>query len=239
MSDTALRILDTGTRAATPPSEIVEVRHQPALVRRRLPVDADQLSVTLSTPAHIVFYSRFAVQCMADRITDVDDHRLWAVGPKTAARVGEAWGVDAEFPDEHHFSGLRAQLEQCDDRRRIVAFGLRGKPRDLGDIADDWNTAFHSIDVYSSEPAPGDELRTAFDDFRPHWIAVTSSRGAQAIADGVGRSRLAALQSEDKLRVAAIGPSTAQTLTGLEIRPDLICDDPDRDAMLEAIAETT
>ncbi len=238
MNGDTLRILDTGTRPATPPADTVEVRHHPALVRRPVAVDSERWCAILDRPAHIVFYSRFAVRCMADELADLDAHRLWAVGPKTADRIGDTWGLDAEYPDDHHFSGLRDALGQCADPRPIVAFGLRGKPRDLGAIADDWATQWASIDVYESVANEPRSLREAFDEFQPHWLAVTSSRGARAIADGVGHQRLATRQSNGELRVAAIGPSTARTLNELELDADAIPDEPDRDAMLRAIVDT-
>lgn len=231
----SIRILDTGTRPADARVDGVVIRHQPALVRQPLDFSAADLTELTETDCHVVFYSRFAVDCVAHRLSGFDDHRLWAVGPKTAALIAEKLDAHAEFPDEHHFSALRRRIADCGDPRPIVAFGLRGQLRDLSEIADDWNTTFRSIDVYESKPAPADEMQIAFDEFQPDWLTVTSSRGAEAIAEALGNRRLAALHADGELSFAAIGPSTAKTLDELGLSADVVPEHPDRNRLVKTI----
>ena len=225
-----IRILDTGTTAADANPDAATVYHQPALVRRTLPFDLP--AVLDDRPCHVVFYSRFAVRTVAYRLKDSEQHRLWAVGPKTAAVVEQLVGRTAEFADEHHFQALRDALADCGDPRPVIAFGLKDTNRDLSPVTDGWNSSFHPVDVYESTPAPAGELRRVFNDIQPHWIALTSSRGARAVADAVDIDRLT------DVNIAAIGDSTAATISELGLTTDLVPDNPDRNQLIEAIAAT-
>lgn len=240
MTGEVIRVLDTGTRSPEQVPQSLDVRHQPALLRRPLEVDEALIADLFSQRHHIVFYSRFAAQVVLDLnvIATDADHQLWAVGQKTAALLGDHFKPPIGVPEDERFSGLRRLLSQCDEALPIAAFGLQGKPRDLDPVARDWGVGFTAISVYESVAASPDEICEAFDSHRPHWLTVTSSRGIHSIADAMGAAKLQRLQSLSELRVAAIGPSTAQSIRDYEIAVDLVSDSPDREGLLEAIADT-
>ena len=231
-----LRILDTGTRPLTTIPDGVDVRHQPALVRQPLPVDDADLGLLDDCRCHVLFFSRFAVRCVADRLDEPDPrHRIWAVGPKTASVVESQLGRSADVPDDHQFTALRAALLDCGDPRPVVAFGLAGTDRDLGPVAGTWAVETRTVDVYESNPAPADRLQTAFEEHNPHWLTTTSSKGARSVVEALRRTRLAELQADGQLRIAAIGPSTAATIQQLGLEADLVPDNPDREGLIDAI----
>ena len=232
------RIFDTGIRPAHTDAPGVELRHAPALLRRPLEFDARQARRLLRERCHIVFYSRFAVGVVVDRdiIDEPACHRYWAVGQKTADVLRERLDVDVDVPPREHFDDLRRMLSGCGEPLPIVAFGLLGTHRDLSDPARHWSVDFTTIAVYESAPRRADELRRSFDAFRPHWLTVTSSRGAEAVADAIGIDRLRDLQTSGALEIAAIGPSTAKTLEQLGLSADLVPEIPDRDALVTEIS---
>lgn len=234
----ATRIFDTGTRRPDPVPDGVELVHQPALIRRELSVERDRLSTLESQPHHLVFYSRYAVETVAERglIEASKHHRFWAVGSRTAEGIEARFDTAVDVPDDQHFTGLKEALADCDEPLPITAFGLRGTDRDLGDIASGWGVDFTPIPVYESVPQDPDELAAAFDEFEPHWLCVTSSRGVRAVVDALDVDRLQALQSLERLGIAAIGPSTAATLAEFELSTDAIPDEPDRAELLRIIA---
>lgn len=232
-----LRIFDTGTRPLTAVPDGVDVCHQPALVREPLPVDDADVELLDDNRCHVLFYSRFAVRCVADRLDELDSrHRIWAVGPKTASVVESTLNRSAEVPEEHQFTGLRAALLDCGDPRPVLAFGLRGTDRDLGPVAGTWEFETRTVDVYESNPAPPGQLQTTFEEHDPHWLTVTSSKGARSVVEALQRDRLAELQTDQQLRIAAIGPSTASTIRQLGLDVDLVPDEPDREGLVAAIA---
>jgi uroporphyrinogen-III synthase len=81
------------------------------------------------------------------------------------------------------------------------------------------------------------ELLESFDDDRPDWLAFTSSRGVEVVVDAIGADSLAKWQGKKKIRLAAIGPSTAKTIEHFELKADLVADEPDREGLLQAIAD--
>ncbi len=238
MSDETTRILDTGTRPAHTDISGVELHHTPALIRRPLDFQVQKARRLLARRCHVVFYSRFGVGAVVDK--DVIDaptrHRYWAVGEKTADMLRDRLDVDVDVPPQEHFDDLHRMLSNCGEPLPIVAFGLKGTRRDLSGIANGWSVDFTAIAVYESAPRPSAELAAAFEDFDPHWLTVTSSRGAEAIADAIGTGRLRDLQTSGNPKIAAIGPSTTTTLEGLGLRADLVPETPDRDALVALIA---
>lgn len=236
--DQPVRILDTGTRPAASLPDGVDVRHQPALIREPLDVSLSDVALLEDGPCHVLFYSRFAVRCVADRGVELDgDHRLWTVGPRTGALVEKHFEVRPDVPEDHHFRALRRCLLESGDRRPIVAFGLRGTDRDLSPVAQAWDVETETIDVYESRPAPPDRLRRAFEDHEPDWLTTTSSRGVRSVVEALGDDRLARLQADGGLRIAAIGPSTAETLAEFGLNADAVPDNPGREELIEVIVD--
>ncbi|RVU48345.1 uroporphyrinogen-III synthase [Lujinxingia sediminis] len=232
--ETALRILDTGTRPAAP-MDGVELLHCPALQVAWLEIDADALRARLNAPHLVIFYSaRAAEAVLASTILTRDnarDHHLVAVGPMTAELLANALGVAVSVPAEHYFENLKDLLEKV-EARDILAFGLLDRERDLRELAERRGVAFHPVPVYESLPDVA-ALRAALIEHRPHWITVTSSRGAEALHQAL--ETLPAL--EPRPRLAAIGERTAERLRDLHLRVDRIAPSPDRDRLIEAILQ--
>ncbi len=239
MSRDFIRVLDTGTRRPDRIPECLDVRHQPALRRSPVEVDTTLVSELLSRRRHLVFYSRYAVQVVVDKklIATADDHRLWAVGQKTATALEKNFAGPIQIPDDECFTGLRQALSQCDEALPIAAFGLLGTTRDLSSIAAQWGVDFTCIPVYQSVPVDAESLVRAFTAHRPHWITVTSSRGAHSIADALDAGTLRRLHTAGDLRFAAIGPSTAETMRELELDAAVVLQTPTRAGLLQSIAD--
>lgn len=230
----ALRILDTGTRPAAA-VEGAELLHCPALQVAWLDIDAGALRARLSAPHLVIFYSaRAAEAVIAQHIlspNNARDHHLVAVGPMTAELLASALGVPVSVPAEHHFESLKELLEAV-EAHDIIAFGLLDKERDLSALAERRGVAFHPVPVYESVPDVA-ALRAALVEHRPHWVTLTSSRGAEALHEAM----LAVPDLEPRPRLAAIGERTAERLRDLGLPVDLIAPSPDRDLLVEAILQ--
>ena len=239
MTDSPLRILDTGTRRPASVPSGIDLRHQPALVRRPLTLEPASLPEVLDRSCHIVFYSQFAVSTVADAdiVSEPERHRFWAVGEQTKNLIAQRFGVDVDFGDTQEFESLRDKIAACDEPLPIVAFGLRGRSRDLTPVAAKWAVEVREIPVYESTAAKPSDLAHAFDEHRPHWLTVTSSRGVESVVEAIGAQRLGEKQSAGSLHIAAIGPSTAQTLRKFDLQADLVPKTPDRALLLKAITE--
>lgn len=238
MPDESIRILDTGTAQAEEIPTGLEVHHQPALVRRPLDFAESAVRQRLQSEHHLVFYSRFAVEIVASRkvIVDPAAHRFWAVGRRTAQCIEANFEAPAHWPAVEQFTGLLDSLREVDEKLPIIAFGLAGVERDLSPIAGEWGVDFVEIPVYESGPTPPSELQRAFRRFAPQWLVITSSRGARSVVDALGGPPLRDLRRRGRLKIAAIGESTALTLRQLGLGVDVIPDVPGRKNMLDEIA---
>ncbi len=235
-----LTIFDTGT---SPPDQVsdhgVQIIHRPALTRRGIEVDREHLSSVLQTPSHLVFYSQFAVRQTIEQrlIARPGDHHFWAVGSHTGGLLASHFGVTPHVPDASHFQALKDRLLERGPTLPLVSFGLRGKRRDLSALAATWQVNWTCIDIYASTPADPATLRRAFDDHRPQWLTLTSSRGVQSVVDAIGTSALHRARDKRGLRFAAIGPSTAATASELGLAIDLVPESTGRQRLIEAVID--
>lgn len=239
MIPTSIVVIDTGTRTPhrVPPS--LTVIHMPVLQRLAIDLDRDALDQALSLKRHILFYSEFAAQTIldAEAITAPVDHRIWAVGAQTARLLSEGFGVSVDTPRDESFEGLLQTLQDDDEPLPLLSLSLRGVLRDLGPLARRWNVDFTDIPVYESAPADPGPLREAFDAHKVLWMTLTSSRGVEAVVDALDAERLRERQKSSTLYLAAIGPSTKDTLQHFGLRADVIPTNPRREDLLQAIAD--
>ncbi len=240
MTSPSQTVIDTGTHPAETIPESLEVRHFPALERRALNLDRVAVAQALSKQSHVLFYSKYGAQVVLDSkiFSPLSRHRFWAVGKKTAAYIEERLNINVSVPKTENFKHLCQAVRASEDPLPLVAFGLLDHERDLSELAADLGVEFEHIPVYDSEAAVNmRKLTESFDEDRPDWLAFTSSRGAAIVIDALTTKTLSKLQKKKKIRLAAIGPSTAETIEEFELNVDLIADSPDREKLLEAIAD--
>lgn len=231
MTTPLISVIDTGTRApkAVPPN--LQLRHLPALIRHPLALDLNALARALQPECHVLFYSPFSAKLIIDTgLLNPARHHLWAVGDHTAQILEEALQTKVRSPILQDFEGLKALLKKQAEPLPLVALGLLGQPRDLSFLATAWDVSFTEIPIYESAPNNMCSLIQAFDLAPPDWLTLTSSRGALAILQSLGKSRL------QSTRLATIGPPTAKTLEEFGLKATLIPEKPCREALLNAIA---
>lgn len=115
-------------------------------------------------------------------------------------------------------------------RAREQASDFRAKLRELGAAC----IEFPTIEV-SAPPswAPLDEAIAVLSDY--DWVIFTSVNGVKSF---IGRMRAAGKDARDLkgIRLAAIGPKTAEALEAVMLRPDLVPSEYRAEAILEALS---
>ncbi|MFB6264528.1 MAG: uroporphyrinogen-III synthase [Bradymonadaceae bacterium] len=237
MTDTdqadATRVLYTGTRPPEVDRSDVTVDHVPMLEAKPLDIRPDQVTALLDGPVAVVIYSRNAVAALDElglgsELADRDEIEWWAVGPKTADAVEEVVGTRPEIPERHDFEGIKAELARTDLPERVVALSLAGNRRDLSSVLRSRGVAFTDRPVYETRPVDHPDLAARLREAPPDWVFLTSPRGVAIFMAQAGGT------VPERTRLAAIGPSTAQALSGRGVQVDAVPDDPSVEGMFDA-----
>jgi uroporphyrinogen-III synthase len=232
--DELVEVVYTGTRSPTFDDPRLRIHHMPML--EAVPVDFDQkrVEILVRQPCTLIFYSQNSVSSVAesgvlDEI-DLSEHTIWAVGEKTADEVHERFGTVASVPDDERFDGLVDTFLQNPPPRPIVAFSLKGSPRDLARrLREPGNV--HEVPVYHTCPVLYPSLSADLARIGADWVAFTSPRGVGTFysqAEGVNVSQF---------QFAAIGPTTAAAIKERGLRPSLVLNTPDKNLMMRRIVD--
>lgn len=228
------RVVYTGTRLPQPIPITLDVRHLPMLTATALDVDPAAIADALKASHEVAFFSPRAVQALA--LQDLKHHfnntrlRLWAVGAKTSEAIRAAFDREAVLPTQHNFERMAAEMAVL-ARGRITAFTLEDGPRDLSQRLPHCDV--HQFEVYRTYPITYPDLGSTLRRFRPHWLAFTSPRGVDALADQLDPT--AASFDWKACRSAAIGPTTAAALHEHDVAPDIELQTPGSRRLLRAI----
>ena len=161
--------------------------------------------------------------------------RLAAVGPGTAEAL-RTYGLQADLvPEPSTARGLaQALVEQAGATPQPPRVLLPHADLAAPTLADllrdaDWHVdeveAYRTVEVDALEPAVLERLERAEIDVLA-FPSSSTARNLVTLGRGVDWSRL---------RVAAIGPSTAETLRGLGLRVDAVADRSDLDGLVQAV----
>ncbi|MGQ9571911.1 MAG: uroporphyrinogen-III C-methyltransferase [Dehalococcoidia bacterium] len=116
-------------------------------------------------------------------------------------------------------------------RAREQASALSERLRELGAEPLEYPT----IEIAPpKDVAPLDEAIARLDTY--HWLIFTSANGVRAFADRMGEQGMD-IQALERLRIAAIGPATAETLAGHSLRADYVPDIYTTDAIAAGIGD--
>lgn len=179
----------------------------------------------------VVFTSVNGVAAIGDRLrapAQLEGARVAAVGPATAAAVGEL-GVEPAFvPDTHDGRALAEGLDGLDGQRVLLPQGDLASPfladelRDRGAIVD----AVVAYRTVSREPS-GDELREL------------ESADAIVLASGSAARSLAAAPADaeriGEAFLVCIGPRTAEVAVEEGLRVGVVADDASADGIIQAL----
>jgi uroporphyrinogen-III synthase len=193
-------------------------------------VGRDALAEQIARPevfAGLILTSPRAVEALQDfDLTAWRDHSSFVVGPRTAAEaaalglrpIGEESGSADDLADGIIARSIeRPLLFLCGDRRRDTL------PDRLRAAA----VTFDELVVYRTM-GDAEELAEAIEQQRPDWLVFFSPSGvetAEALA-GTGWNRI---------RKAAIGPTTAEALRAAGFAPAAVADAPTPDALAAAL----
>lgn len=223
----SLSVVYTGTRQPEPPPG-VRVLHLPMLAIEPREVDESAVRSYAQPGTNLVFYSSNGVDSVARQTRLLDEApsgvRFWAVGSKTAEALQILGHGNVSVPADEAFDGLVEELPAG----RHVSFELEGGIRSLADARP--NDSVLTVVCYASVPQVDDE-RPIWRQSAPDWIVFTSPRGfdsflAHTAADAWLRAS----------RTAAIGPTTAESMTARGHQPTFVPDEPDGEKLLQSLA---
>lgn len=92
---------------------------------------------------------------------------------------------------------------------------------------------FPVIEIAAADPQPLDEALQNLASF--DWLVLTSANGVRAVWERLEALQISTLPAN--LRIAVIGPKTAQTLRGMGVQPDFIPDEYVAEAILSGLGD--
>ena len=140
--------------------------------------------------------------------------RTAAVGEKTAAALIAAGATSPIIAASPGAMALIAHLRDADHwpgKRVMLPRALEGG-RELADAFRRWGASVDQIVAYCTVARPCEEIADAWQAARPDAVVIASPSAARALVQAVGAENLRRLA-----RVAAMGPTTAMTLTALGV----------------------
>jgi uroporphyrinogen-III synthase len=227
-------VVYTGTRPPESSSDRLSVRHWPLLETSFSELErSDLVPGVRDTSTAVVLYSKNAVRAVkqwpwSEAFVDQVD-AWWAVGSKTATFASKQLAVDCRAPSISTFDGLIESLRAAELPEQLLSLTVHGKTRDLTRAIGGRSTQWRDIAVYRTAPVTWHQARRNLLGQEADWVAVTSPRGVRALVDQIDRPALRSV------RIAAIGPTTADALTDHGLTSDAIPDDPGGRNLIRAI----
>lgn len=171
--------------------------------------------------------------------------RVLAVGPKTAAALRQR-GVDVDgIPEEHRAAALEGELARIAGRDGIAGMRVLLPRAEKGSDAlpSRVRAAGGEIDVVPvyRTVMPGDAaaaLQSLLRDWRPDVIALASGSAAEHLVTALGGGP-AAQEALRGIRLAAIGPVTAERIRALGLGEPLVARRPDAAELASALGQVS
>jgi uroporphyrinogen-III synthase len=194
-----------------------------------------------SAAPYVVLTSKTGVELAAEAGWDPGDATLVAIGPATAAAARETgWTVDL-VPDEYTSAGLvealsgrvdgeRVEVARSDHGSDVLLDGLRAAGATVNETVLYRLTRPDGAGESADLAAAGDLDAAAFTSSLTvtHFLDAAEERGI----------RDAAVAGLSDAVVGAIGPPTAETAAEHGIEADVVPDDADFAALVEAVVES-
>jgi uroporphyrinogen III methyltransferase / synthase len=157
---------------------------------------------------------------------DAASLRVAAIGPATAAALRD-WGLDPDLvPAEYVAEGLATRLRERIRPGERVLLPRAAETRDvLVRALEAMGARVDEVSAYRTRPAEveADALRGALQERAVDMVTFTSSSTVRHFAGLFAPGELAILMAG--VDVACIGPVTAETATGLGLRPHVVADE--------------
>lgn len=236
----SVTVLYTGTRCPTIERPGLRIIYRPMLKSEALDFDLARIRRLANLSKTLVFYSPNAVAHLArshvlDEL-DLRDKTTWAVGEKTAEALRDALALTPHVPDDPQFAGMLAKFDVRRPDLPLVAFGIQDSPRSLiGPAPGQFpppTPDVHEVPIYRTTAQYYAALDAFINTSQIDWVALTSPRGVDAFVSHLTSNTLL------KLRLAAIGPTTADAIRRHGLVVDLIPRAPDRNIMMGEIYDT-
>lgn len=169
-------------------------------------------------------------------IRNLGGSRICAIGPATAARLNSLGIMVDLIPEDFQAEGIIAGLKQhLKPQDRVLLPRAQGARAILPDSLRVLGAIVDEIIVYRSEPAShlDDELLKEIKEGNFDYITFTSSSTVDNFVNIIGQDNIIAI--DERVKVACIGPITAQTARDKGFTVDIIPAQFTIDALLDAI----
>ncbi len=213
------------------------------LIRILPPEDWGPLDAALADLARfdwIVFTSANGVRATLDRLRCLGggsellrEKRLAAIGPATA-RVLREYGLEPDLvPDEFIAEAVAAQLIARGVAGSHVLIARAAEAREvLPRRLEEAGARVVVVPAYRTELLPLDEgMQAALEAGTIDWIFLTASSTARALAFALGDTK----RLSDRIRIAAIGPVTAETARELGLHVAVVAETYTAEGLIEAV----
>ena len=163
---------------------------------------------------------------------------ICAIGPATRKSLEER-GLKVEFiPEEYRAEGILQELESRVKKGEWVLLPrARGARAVLPDTLRQWGVHVNEVILYEAVPV-GKVSKARINDIlegRVDYLTFTSSSTVSNFVKMVGRDNV--LRVNKKVKVACIGPITAETARGHGFGVDIVAQEYTIDGLLQAIID--
>jgi uroporphyrinogen III methyltransferase / synthase len=221
------------------PTIVIAPAPDPAAVERAVAAAATYDWIVFTSANGVrTFFERFAAQ--GRDVRELAPVRLAAIGPETAARLGDHLLRPAVLPEEYRAEGMLAALAREElGGRRVLLPRAAGARAILPDTLRARGAIVDEVAVYRAVPpsdAETESLRAALDADGVDALTFTSSSTVRNFALLAGGDLAARFRRPRRPLVACIGPVTAETARELGLPVDVVPDAYTIPALTAALA---
>jgi len=225
-----------GTAIEFPTIEIVREKDQSPLHKALRSIEHYNWIIFTSANGVDIFFEELIAT--GRDIRDLKGIEICAIGPATGRRLGEKGLQVSLIPEEYRAEGILQELKKLiKPGHWILLPRARGARAVLPDTVRQWGGHVNEVHIYEAVPAVkiSRETLNLVLDGEVDYLTFTSSSTVKNFVNQVGREQVKGLRK--KLKVACIGPVTADTARSMGFEVDVLAGLYTIDGLVDAIIE--